>query len=350
MRDLVMPMLESGGRLPPERALAAEYGVNTGTLNKALHELAREGFLERRVGSGTYVIPRSKAGAAVGIYYGGRVFDGLLENVFYGALDRHLQRELSGAGRLFRHYVDMRLPESRGEAPGELRDDIQALRVACLIVPRAAEQDYGWLRGLAIPAVGFSVSYGGPCVACDPRPAAAEAVRHLVARGRSRIALISPRGGGPERGFLEGIEDGLRSCAGAEFVGWFDASTDPHGRAWRPEQRGLIAFKSAWAHTPRPDGILVFTDVWALGVVQAISEAGLAPGRELDVVVHANEETLFPELAGLPRMLLSVREVAAALRVLAERLERGEKTGDVAIPLRFAAAPDQASGVVLGQG
>jgi len=43
------------GRIPPEAQLAAEYGVAPNTLRRALEQLVREGLLERRQGSGTFV-------------------------------------------------------------------------------------------------------------------------------------------------------------------------------------------------------------------------------------------------------------------------------------------------------
>lgn len=42
-------------RLPPERELAGRFGVHRITIAKALHSLASEGYISRRVGSGTYV-------------------------------------------------------------------------------------------------------------------------------------------------------------------------------------------------------------------------------------------------------------------------------------------------------
>ncbi|MEO1494432.1 MAG: FCD domain-containing protein [Pseudomonadota bacterium] len=42
-------------RLPPERALAEDYGVARGTVREALKTLETSGFVERRAGSGTYV-------------------------------------------------------------------------------------------------------------------------------------------------------------------------------------------------------------------------------------------------------------------------------------------------------
>jgi DNA-binding LacI/PurR family transcriptional regulator len=47
--------LTPGHRLPGERDLASQFGVSQMTANRALHELVHAGWLERRIGSGTYV-------------------------------------------------------------------------------------------------------------------------------------------------------------------------------------------------------------------------------------------------------------------------------------------------------
>ncbi|GAB3447277.1 PLP-dependent aminotransferase family protein [Phycicoccus ginsengisoli] len=49
--------LSPGDRLPPTRELAVQLGVARGTVATAYDRLAAEGFLESRVGSGTYVAP-----------------------------------------------------------------------------------------------------------------------------------------------------------------------------------------------------------------------------------------------------------------------------------------------------
>lgn len=48
-------------RLPPERALAEDYGVARGTVREALKTLEQMGLVERRAGSGTYVIYNNTA-------------------------------------------------------------------------------------------------------------------------------------------------------------------------------------------------------------------------------------------------------------------------------------------------
>lgn len=57
-------MIEAGEygadlKIPPERQLAQRFGVNRLTVAKAISVLASEGWLERKVGSGTYVNPRT---------------------------------------------------------------------------------------------------------------------------------------------------------------------------------------------------------------------------------------------------------------------------------------------------
>jgi GntR family transcriptional regulator/MocR family aminotransferase len=44
-----------GTRLPPTRLLAAELGVSRNTVTEAYDRLLSEGYLEARVGDGTYV-------------------------------------------------------------------------------------------------------------------------------------------------------------------------------------------------------------------------------------------------------------------------------------------------------
>lgn len=56
IRDMIAEkLLPSGFRLPPERRLAAQLGVNRSTVVKAYEELAAEGLIQSHVGRGTLV-------------------------------------------------------------------------------------------------------------------------------------------------------------------------------------------------------------------------------------------------------------------------------------------------------
>ena len=57
-RDLVLDLIEQlevGEAIPSERQLSAELGVSRLTLRAALEDLAREGYVVRRRGAGTFV-------------------------------------------------------------------------------------------------------------------------------------------------------------------------------------------------------------------------------------------------------------------------------------------------------
>ncbi|MEL7105054.1 MAG: GntR family transcriptional regulator [Pseudomonadota bacterium] len=55
IREIAAGRLLAGERLPPERDMAARFGISVGTLRKALADLEARGLLERRHGSGNYV-------------------------------------------------------------------------------------------------------------------------------------------------------------------------------------------------------------------------------------------------------------------------------------------------------
>ena len=52
--------LAPGARIATERELAAEYGVSRPTVTRALNDLAAEGLIQRRVGSGSFVADRER--------------------------------------------------------------------------------------------------------------------------------------------------------------------------------------------------------------------------------------------------------------------------------------------------
>lgn len=58
IREIASGHLSDGERLPPERQMAAGFGIAVGTLRRALLDLTERGLLERVQGSGNYVRAR----------------------------------------------------------------------------------------------------------------------------------------------------------------------------------------------------------------------------------------------------------------------------------------------------
>ncbi|MCH4561824.1 PLP-dependent aminotransferase family protein [Halomonas sp. EGI 63088] len=70
--------LAPGERLPPQRRLADELGVTVGTVTRAYAEAERQGWVEARVGSGTYVRDDTAPGR-VAFMADRRVEDGMID-------------------------------------------------------------------------------------------------------------------------------------------------------------------------------------------------------------------------------------------------------------------------------
>lgn len=57
-RERVLDMVKAmspGDRIPPERALSAKFDIARETLRRSLDDLAKDGYLDRRLGAGTFV-------------------------------------------------------------------------------------------------------------------------------------------------------------------------------------------------------------------------------------------------------------------------------------------------------
>ena len=64
-RQVLDKELPEGQRLPPVRELAREYGLSYATVLRRIHNLCREGYLERRHGSGVFVRPKRQVRVAL---------------------------------------------------------------------------------------------------------------------------------------------------------------------------------------------------------------------------------------------------------------------------------------------
>jgi len=71
LRDIQDGTLKAGDRLPSEAALVKTFGASRITVGRAVRDLQREGLVERRAGSGSYITqPKASAHAAPGRVFG----------------------------------------------------------------------------------------------------------------------------------------------------------------------------------------------------------------------------------------------------------------------------------------
>jgi LacI family transcriptional regulator len=175
------------------------------------------------------------------------------------------------------------------------------------------------LRGAAAPVVVIGRPAAGTpvdTVRAHSRKGSAEAVRHLHASGRSRIAFVN----GPEHtvpGALRrlGYFDGLRSCDLSRDDALIEVATDFMVEPGRGAAERLL-------RRVRPDAILCANDLLAVGALAALHTVGLdVPG---DVALVGMDDTALCEVAW-PRLssvdLGSAERARIAAELLIERIE-----------------------------
>ncbi|MGI5214061.1 LacI family DNA-binding transcriptional regulator [Plantactinospora sp. CA-290183] len=163
-------------------------------------------------------------------------------------------------------------------------------------------------------------------VGIDEVGAARAAAVHLAGLGHRRVAVVSDflvaeRRVGPvtlaglaeirydvTRERLRGFLDGLAGVG----VGWSDlllVNASANGRA-----EGARAAAYALDRADRPTAVLAVTDLLALGVLDALAERGLRPGRDVSVTGFDD----IPEAA--PAGLTTIRQPAMEKGLIAGRL------------------------------
>ena len=183
-----------------------------------------------------------------------------------------------------------------------------------------------------IPPLPFPVVYAycytsdsAPCVNTDDQQGAYIAVRHLLSLGKRRIAMISgpinslpmtKRFSGYQRAL---IDAGMAVDLSLVKLGDWDISHS------RESMRALLALD------PRPDGVFCQSDHIALGVCQAIREAGLRIPRDIAVVGFDNYDfaaLVTPSLTTVAQPLLEIGETAfAQLKRILDK--RGVETNSI---------------------
>ncbi len=276
-----------GDCLPPEASLSKRFGVSLITLREAVSILCHEGWLERKQGSGVYVLDRSR-----------RQWVGILTTLDLAPArpPRHwmrmiqtFQERLWSQGYRCRVYLGRNQSADQRTAPPEFLSDVAEGRL-CGVLAAATPPDSAWMKPLMeqhVPVVGgVSYAYG-----VDPggqRSVVRMGVQHLHEIGCRRIALIGadsertrPAGQPPLAGILEAELQ-------AEGLPFFPAWCRTELRATQ-EGGGWEVFRDLWrARADKPDGLVVTDEVLFQDACLALLNMRIRVPEDLHVVAHAS--------------------------------------------------------------
>lgn len=205
-----------------------------------------------------------------------------------------------------------------------------------MIVVGSATNAAGWAHFTRAAAQGRRVVAWGsphddlPTVRADNRDGARQAVEHLYARGRRRIAFAGP---GWERhaAYAERREGYLAALAGHGL----DPIEVSGASVGEREEQGAAAIAGLIGIDPRADALFAASDLVALGALRALREAGLNVPNDVAVVG-------FDGIQGVrhcdPALTTVAQDAPAAGRALVDALVRniaGAPVGASRVPVRL---------------
>ena len=344
-QQILKGKIPPGTELPATGALATLWNTSKTTTHTALSTLVKEGLLERRHGSGTFVRESPQRLERVGIYTGDADFwsaEGLIfARVVYDLVQRKLVEE--GIEPLI--FSDSRRERQQRTVWRPLREAVESRAIQGLIVPTANSVNLRGLLNLQVPvavvtgAIGVSSKVSNPPVLNHFRPV----FEHLARRGCRSVGLITPQTG-PHGSYYRSeslfvFDDFQREAARHGMLTrteWLLARNTAAEQHRRPREYGYQAFHQLWREKRRPDAVVAMPDQVVHGVIMAALELGAHVGGEIEFCFQRNKTSGVP--CPFPAFWSTVDEeqAAGALIGIVKQLHAGQQVSPVSIPYTFA--------------
>jgi DNA-binding LacI/PurR family transcriptional regulator len=288
---LLQGELKPGTVLPTTKELANEFETNVYTMQSAIEPLVKDGFLERRRKFGTVVKHNPAVLTTAAIYSNGDTL-GSNGDAFRWELSQQLQLQLNARNVQVETFVDSRPKDQRGKPFPALLRAVENNEVQALLALRCDQNDLAWLQDLPIAS---SLGTNAPIpnrVYSNTEQMLRLGLQNLRDQGCRTVGLIcniqnsahlSPESS--QRQFYRNFIDILGEVGLITRDAWM-AVPD----FWQPaiEWYGYNQFNAIWKQAEHPDGLMVFPDVAARGVMTAALELGVRVPDELQLVFHRN--------------------------------------------------------------
>lgn len=313
--------LVAGDRLPSFSELRARHGATPTTAERVYGLLEQEGLVERRQGSGTYVLERKKA-LTGNIGYIGSEISGERLNPFRALLMAGVYREIDKQDR---HLLYMGNDHNLKIDAVEKVDGVLICNIedaASVIAQLPAE----------LPRVSLlNVAQDTISVVADDVGAARRAVETLLELGHHRIACLMEKLPSLPRKRLTGYYDAMLGAGIDPDPRWVKllktvppavGLEQPYLDWARYEMRDWIA--SGWKELGCT-AIVVQNEQAAIGVLQVLQEAGVKVPQDVSVIGFDGTEMCEMMIPRLSTMQLPLAEIGAkGVQILTHLIEGGE--------------------------
>lgn len=312
--------LKQGERLPTFIEMQQQFGVTPNTVNRAMIDLEQKGLVERRRGSGVYVLPTSKpnirqlstrkrAGSSV-IGLCGYGFERGGNSSYWTRL---LEGIRSGAQATNSHV--MLLPDSIGDG----WEKVDGALISGWSHDHFVEQLPSQIPLVCL----FAGHQGRASVITDEYSGMREAVEYLLALGHRRIAYLHGGDAAHLAPRLKAYEDTLCETVIAPHKNWKRGLSGKNDYGPQFIEAGRRDMKS-WLEDKTKNGwkqigctaLLCHNDETAFGAMQAINDAGLSVPGDVSVVgfdgVEIGEYSV-PTLTSIEMPLHRIGEIGVEL-------------------------------------
>ena len=266
---------EPGERMESENLLSEQFGYSRQTVRQALGVLEREGLIERRRGSGTYISMdsrRAQRGNNVAI------ITTYISDYIFPTIIRGIEETLTNAG----YSLTLGVTNNHVEEESRILRSLISRKIDGLIVegtktafPNPNVDLYRKLEKMGVPVVFFNGYYrdlsNAVYVVTDDRKAGRRAVDLLVEKGCRKLGGVfksdDMQGHGRYAGFSEGL---IRNgCAlSDEHVVWY--TTAEKNRLFSPENLDYM-----FERLRDCDGIVCYNDQIAYSVIELLTARGV---------------------------------------------------------------------------
>lgn len=329
--------LASGTRIPPAQEMARMFDSSVCTVQAALAPLVKEGLLERRQKIGTFVTKRPGIMGQVGVYFGSDFWN-RQEMGFYRQLQLELFRELKVLGSRPQLWMDIRPIDQQTEPLPEILAAIQERKIQGLIVGIANAFDGAWISKLTTPVSIFATVNMPGRVWIDLKQYFELGFQELQRQGCHSAGVIfsmpvfASAGTPEDREYLNNLPKNAARYGLHMSDSWVRIPKD-HITDAQFVDYGYHEFKKIWKQVSRPEGLLVFPDVAAHGVVTSILEENVQVPKDLKLVLHRNEGMPFYNPLPTTWVIANVRQIAITLVEQVHRQINGKIVRPIRIPM-----------------
>ena len=277
-----------GEKFYSENELSQMFSISRQTVRQAVGQLNAQGYLERRQGSGTYVIyePRTMREKTMNI----AVISTYLDDYIFANIIKGIERMLTRN----RYSMQLTFTHNRVEKEARALESMLEKDIDGLIIeptksglPNPNKKLYNEIKRKNIPVVFFNARYPDmdyPCISMDDRMAGYLVTKYLADAGHRKIAAMfqsdDMQGHLRYSGYLEALSSSGLDIKSDRIL-WY--TTEHKKYLFNNPEAILNRIKGA-------TGIVCYNDQLASNMIKFLKENGIKVSEDLSVISIDNAD------------------------------------------------------------